>query len=190
MSFSNMLEGRLVRLRSPEPEDGAPGYAWANDFDVTRNIKIRYPQSHQGQRDWAVRSSLPGYALALFSIETLASNQVIGTCGLRTGQPENRCATLAIWIGEKQFWNGGYGTDSMLLLCRFGFDMMNLHRIELDVYADNPRAQHVYEKIGFTVEGRKRDHDHRAGRYRDTIMMGLLAAELRDLREVPIEESV
>jgi RimJ/RimL family protein N-acetyltransferase len=178
----SLLEGRLVRLRAREPEDASPSYAWTNDFEVTRNIKIRYPQSHKSQRDWAVATSGPHYASGLFSIETLASPQMIGTCGLRAGQPEDRCATLAIWIGDKVFWNGGYGTDAMIILCRFGFEIMNLHRIELDVYADNPRAQHVYEKLGFVVEGRKRDHDFRAGQYRDTVMMGLLPGELRDPR--------
>ena len=184
------FEGRLIRLRAREIEDAVPSYRWANDFDVTRNIKIRYPQSHNSQRDWSIANSSADYSRALFSIETLANRQAIGTCGLRTGPPENRSATLAIWIGEKTFWDGGYGTDAMLVLCRFGFEMMNLHRIELDVYADNPRAQHVYEKIGFVVEGRRRHDDFRAGGYRDTIMMGLLAGELRDPPEVSIEQPV
>ena len=177
--MSSPFEGRLVRLRAREPEDAERSYVWANDFEVTRNIKIRYPQSHKSQRDWAVLTSAPDYNGGVFSIETLANAELIGTCGLRTSQPENRCATLAIWIGDKAYWDGGYGTDAMLVLCCFGFEMMNLHRIELDVYADNPRAQHVYERLGFVVEGRKRDHDFRAGRYRDTVMMGLLAGELR-----------
>jgi RimJ/RimL family protein N-acetyltransferase len=93
--------------------------------------------------------------------------------------PENRSARLGIAIGAKARWDGGYGTDAMRVLCRFGFDMMNLHRIELDVYADNLRAEHVYEKVGFRVEGRRREALYKFGRYHDVVVMGLLEGELR-----------
>lgn len=67
----------------------------------------------------------------------------------------------------------------MRALCRFGFEIMNLHRIQLDVYAGNARAQHVYEKVGFRVEARKRQGIYKFGAYQDVLVMGLLQGELR-----------
>jgi RimJ/RimL family protein N-acetyltransferase len=98
---------------------------------------------------------------------------------LEDTHPENREAILGIAIGDRSYWDGGYGTDAMRVLCRFGFDMMNLHRIQLDVYEGNERAIHVYEKVGFQVEGRRREAMFKYGRYQDVIVMGLLSGELK-----------
>jgi RimJ/RimL family protein N-acetyltransferase len=69
--------------------------------------------------------------------------------------------------------------DAMRVVCRFGFEMMNLQRIELEVYADNARAVHVYEKVGFRLEGTRRHAVFKRGRYHDMHVMGLLEGELR-----------
>jgi RimJ/RimL family protein N-acetyltransferase len=66
----------------------------------------------------------------------------------------------------------------MRTLCRFGFESMSLHRIQLDVYAGNDRARHVYEKIGFRLEVTKRQAIYKFGRYLDVHIMGLLEGEL------------
>ncbi|MEN6401563.1 MAG: GNAT family protein, partial [Armatimonadia bacterium] len=81
---------------------------------------------------------------------------------------------------DKEYWNGGYGTDAMLTLCGFGFNQCNLHRIQLDVFAENARAIRCYEKVGFVHEGRRREAIFRHGRYQDLIVMGLLAEEYRE----------
>ena len=85
----------------------------------------------------------------------------------------------AVVIDGEAYWDGGYGTDAMRVLCRFGFEIMNLHRIQLDVYGNNHRAIHVYEKVGFTREVTKRQALYKFGRYHDVHVMGLLEGELR-----------
>ena len=66
----------------------------------------------------------------------------------------------------------------MRTVCRFGFEMMNLHRIELAVDAENARAPQVYEKVGFRVEALLRDARYRLGRYRIDVLMALLEGDL------------
>jgi RimJ/RimL family protein N-acetyltransferase len=173
------FEGRLVRLRAREPEDEPYLYRWFNDPEVTRHLSMRYPLSHAAEHAFIESQKSPGYAHAGFSVETLAEGELIGGVDLLNTSPENRSATLGIAIGDKTRWDGGYGTDTMRTVCRFGFEMMNLHRIALDVYDDNARARHVYEKVGFKVEGCRRQAFYKYGRYWDVIMMGLLEGELR-----------
>ena len=172
-------EGKLIRLRAREPEDEPLLYKWFNDPEVTEFLTVRYPLSHAREKEFIEHTQTPGYSLASFAVETIAENRLIGGVGLEGASPENRSATLGIAIGDKQFWNSGYGTDAMRAICRFGFEMMNLHRIALEVYDGNARAQHVYEKIGFQVEGRRRQAHFLRGRYVDVIVMGLLEGELR-----------
>jgi RimJ/RimL family protein N-acetyltransferase len=172
------FEGRLVRLRAREPEDEPQLYQWFNDPEVTRHLTIRYPLSHAAERDFIDRVHEVGYRLASFAVETL-EGVLIGGAGLEDASPENRSATLGIAIGDKGYWDGGYGTDTMRTLCRFGFEMMNLHRIELHVYEGNHRARRVYDKVGFVEEGRLREAHFSHGHYQDVIVMGLLEGELR-----------
>jgi RimJ/RimL family protein N-acetyltransferase len=173
------FEGRLVRLRAREPEDEPLFHRWINDPEVTEHLAARYPFSHPQERDFLARTDGSSFSGAHFSIEALADGRLIGNAALRLDSPENRAATFGITIGEKEYWSRGYGTDATRVVCRFGFEMMNLHRIELQVYADNPRAVGAYEKAGFQQEGRLRDGDYRFGRYRDVLVMGLLEGELR-----------
>jgi len=174
------FEGQLVRLRAREPEDAPLLYRWFNDPEVTEFLTMRYPLSIKSERDFIESVAKPDYSHAGFAIETLAESRLIGGIDLVKPSPENRSAELGIAIGDKSCWDGGYGTDAMRTLCRFGFEMMNLHRIQLEVYAPNDRARHVYEKVGFVVEGRLRDALFKYGRYHDILVMSLLEGELRD----------
>jgi RimJ/RimL family protein N-acetyltransferase len=173
------FQGRLIRLRAQEPEDEPLLYEWFNDAEVTEHLSMRYPLSHRSEREFIEKVSAPSFNGVQFAVETLAEGRLIGGCGLQDGSPENRGAILGIAIGDKSYWDGGYGTDAMRTLCRFGFEMMNLHRIQLDVYANNLRARHVYEKIGFKAEVTKRQALYKFGEYQDVLVMGLLEGELR-----------
>ena len=178
MSY-NPWQGKLIRLRVREPEDEPQMHRWFNDVEVTEHLSVRYPVSHRSEREFIEKMSNPSFATAEFGVETLEEGRLIGGAGLFDTDPENRSAMLGIAIGDKTYWDGGYGTDTMRTLCRFGFDMMNLHRIQLDVYAGNDRAKHVYEKVGFKVEAVRRQAHYKFGRYIDVTVMGLLEGELQ-----------
>ena len=78
----------------------------------------------------------------------------------------------------RPWWRGGYGTDAVRTLCRFGFDHVNLHRITLYVNADNAQAISAYEKVGFMHEGRLREAAFVHGSRVDLLAMGLLPGDL------------
>jgi RimJ/RimL family protein N-acetyltransferase len=65
----------------------------------------------------------------------------------------------------------------MSLLRRHGFETLNLNRIYLRVYADNPRARRSYEKAGFVEEGCLRESVFRHGKYGDLFIMSVLRSE-------------
>jgi RimJ/RimL family protein N-acetyltransferase len=62
-------------------------------------------------------------------------------------------------------------------MLEYGFNVLELHRIDLEVFAFNPRAIHVYEKLGFKREGVRREVLLLEGTYHDSIVMGLLRYE-------------
>jgi RimJ/RimL family protein N-acetyltransferase len=84
---------------------------------------------------------------------------------------------VGIFIGEKSLWNQGYGTEVMKLLLKHGFHTLNLNRIALEVYENNPRAVRSYEKAGFVHEGCKRQGMYKDGHYIDILLMSVLRSE-------------
>jgi RimJ/RimL family protein N-acetyltransferase len=89
----------------------------------------------------------------------------------------NRSANFRIALASQQFFGKGYGSEATQLIIDYGFRQLNLHRIELEVFDFNPRAQHVYEKVGFVKEGVRRDVLLWQGQYHSAITMSLLAPE-------------
>ena len=174
----NALQGKLVRLRSFEPEDEAIVFAWVNDPEVQEFHGTRYPRSHASIRRSGEDASTIKYSSGTFAVEALDDAKLIGEVWIGAERPECRSAEVAITIGDKSRWDGGYGTDAMRTICRFGFEMMNLHRIELHVFAENGRARRAYQKVGFKEEGLLRDSVYKYGKYIDDVVMGLLEGEL------------
>ncbi len=71
----------------------------------------------------------------------------------------------------------GVGTAAIALLVQFGFVRRNLRRIHLQAIASNTAAIRAYEKAGFVVEGRQRQHAWVRGTYEDIVLMGILRSE-------------
>jgi diamine N-acetyltransferase len=104
----------------------------------------------------------------------------IGNCGFHNLDWRCRSAEVGIMIGEKNYWNRGYGTDAMRLLLKHGFGTLNLNRIYLYVYQNNPRAIRTYEKAGFVHEGVRRQAAYKDGQYIDILMMSVLRSEWQE----------
>lgn len=174
------LIGALVRLRALEPEDAEALWRWNNDPEVMRWMADGYPESLAGMRKRLTEMTPNKYDRVLLGVEAIADSRLVGVIQLRDARPDYGRAELDIYLGERDCWDRGYGTEAMRLICRYGFQRMRLHSIELGVVAENERARHVYRKIGFVEEGRLRQAFRRDGRWHDVIVMGLLADELVD----------
>ena len=71
----------------------------------------------------------------------------------------------------------GLGTEAVRLMLAYGFERLHLHRVSLQVFAFNPRARRVYDKVGFVAEGVLREVLHDDGAWIDATMMSIVADE-------------
>jgi len=110
-------------------------------------------------------------------IETLAEKP-IGFISLGEIDKENRKAEVGMLIGEKEYWDRGYGTDALVALLKHLFFKLGLNRVGLEVFEYNHRAKKAYEKIGFKVEGIQRQGLYRDNTYYDILLMGILKEDL------------
>ncbi len=175
-----MFRGQLTELKAIS-KDNLPTYIrWFQDTEVTALVlpQVVAPVTAEAEEEWYQAANVPGRRYT-FSIHTLADHRLIGNCGIGPIDGKNRSALAGITIGEREYWGRGFGTDALGILVRFGFDELNLHRIHLNVFANNERAVRSYRKVGFTEEGRSRDGLFRGGRYWDILHLSLLAHEWR-----------
>lgn len=107
----------------------------------------------------------------------LADDTVVGEVVINEIDRDNRSGSIRIAIFDPQYFGKGYGTEAMSLAVDYGFKQADLHRISLGVYAFNPRAIHVYEKVGFTLEGTLRDSLFWDGEYHNEYIMSILATD-------------
>ncbi len=176
-----MIPGRLVVLRAVEMSDRDRYHCWLNDPEVVRFLGRRYPFSLAEQeahlKERMTRLSPEHLVLAIETKEGVH----IGGINLNGIERESGSAELGVFIGYKECWGKGYGTDAVRTLLAFAFDEMNLRRVHLRVLEYNERAIACYRKLGFSEEGRLRQHRYKQGRYWDEIVMGVLRGEFGSL---------
>jgi RimJ/RimL family protein N-acetyltransferase len=113
----------------------------------------------------------------VFAIVDKKTNEHIGNAGLYTINWLYRSAEYRIIIGEKKYWNKGYGAEAAGLIIDYGFNKLNLNKVWLGVNTENKGAVRSYIKSGFKEEGILRDEIYRNGRYYDAVRMSILRRE-------------
>src|SRR3989344_3024116 len=168
------LKGKQVSLRPVEKEDVPNLERWINDEEVRRNLLVFLPMNKADEEAWvASLSKNKGTDILLIIV---AQNKSIGSIGIHKISLNNRTAEIGINIGEKRYWNKGYGTEAIMLLLRYAFNTLNLRKICLEVFAFNKRAIVCYKKCGFEEEGLLKKQFFRDGEYHDAILMAIFAA--------------
>jgi RimJ/RimL family protein N-acetyltransferase len=173
-----LYTGKLVRLRAYEKSDISTILQFLNDPEVKRlmNPGIPYPITVEDEEKWLASNSSLKETYS-FAIETLEDGKYIGGCGINEINWKNSWATIGIFIGDKNYWGRGYGTDAIDTLVKFIFEQLNINKIKLEVFSFNERAINSYKKVGFKVEGVLREELFRDGKYHDILIMGLLRKE-------------
>lgn len=179
-----MIYGERIRFRAPERSDIPQFTRWVNDSEVRQGIAHYLPMSLANEESWFENMLKRPRDEQPFVIEVRGAGEqaeeswtAIGNCSFFDIDWRSRHSEFGILIGEKAYWNQGYGTEAVQLLVRYGFETLNLNRIWLQVYETNPRAIRAYEKAGFIQEGRKRQAEYLNGEYVDVLLMSILRLE-------------
>ena len=110
--------------------------------------------------------------------------RIIGESVINEIDWDTRCANFRIAIFHQAERGMGIGTWAIETTRDFAFAELKLHRLELDVYSFNPRAEKAYLKAGFKREGVRRDAILDGEEYADDILMSMLEDEWRELKKL------
>lgn len=177
--YDKLLEGSQIYLRPLNGED-AELYYQSMFGDEARRLTGTQRHFTKEQIARYIDNKSQDSSSVLLLVALHSSDEVIGEVALTDIDRLNRNANIRIAIDPNEHQGKGYGQEALLLMLDYGYGVLNLHRIDLEVYAFNPRAIYVYEKLGFVKEGVRRQtlfYDHQ---YHDAILMSMLEEEYRD----------
>lgn len=150
-----MLKGEKVVLREKRLEDAANDYAWRSDEELARLdaapvLKMSFLDF---LANYADELRYPSPQRRRFAIDTLDGRH-IGNCMYYDIDVDKGQAELGIMIGDRDYWNQGYGTDAITFLLDHIFSTTRLEKVYLNTLEWNIRAQRCFEKCDFVPVGR------------------------------------
>jgi RimJ/RimL family protein N-acetyltransferase len=172
--YFRKMTGEKCYLSPMDINDAEKYTGWLNDLEVTVNLKLYTSVINMENEKIFLENLSKEHNYSI--IDTSADN-LIGTCGFVDLDHLNQTGEVGIFIGDKNYWNKGYGTEALTLLLDYGFRALNLHNILIKVYSFNERAKRCYEKIGFKIIGKRREALRRGEKTYDILLLDLLYKE-------------
>ncbi len=173
---SFILKANSIYLRPLTIKDVNETYlSWLQDNEVMSGIATS-DYTLQKLHDY-VQEKIAIPTVSFFAICSNETNEHIGNVKLDFYDSKANVAELGLLIGNKNYWGKGVGSQACKLAIEYGFNTMNLRKIYLAVYENNPNAKKLYEKLGFTLEGTLRKHILADGNLCDKYLMGIFKNE-------------
>ena len=177
-----MLSGELVALRARTEEDARTLHAdlyedvatWVR-ADTRPWVPIPFGSSSPY---WPAESAPSATDADVFAVIELSTGELAGEGVLWGLDLHNRSAHAGLSL-RPAFRGRGLGTDVVRVLCRYGFAVRGLRRMQLETLADNAAMIAAAERLGFTREGTLRGASWVNGRWADDVIFGLLDTEFR-----------
>lgn len=110
------------------------------------------------------------------------NDQIIGSVVYYWEHEASRWLEIGITIFDPKYWNGGHGTEALMMFIGYLFENLEIERVGLTTWSGNERMIEVGKKVGMQVEGRMRKCRYHDGYYYDSIRMGMLREEWESLK--------
>jgi len=104
------------------------------------------------------------------------SKKVIGNCGFHNHIAKHLRAEIGYWLNT-QYRRQGLMKETVTRIMKFGFEEMNLNRIEACISPENIGSRNVVEHLHFTKEGLLREHYNEGGKLQDSFIYSILKKE-------------
>lgn len=149
-----IARGEKIRLRRKRIADAPLDYAWRRDpelarFDAAAPLHTSYSDFLVSYRE---DIDYPSPFRRVFAIEDL-DGQHIGNVMYYNIDDQRKETELGITIGDKRYWERGYGRDAVRTFLRYLFDTVGMKRVYLNTLDWNTRAQHSFRASGFVECG-------------------------------------
>jgi len=132
-----------------------------------QNEKLRFQQG----------MTMSGKSFLYFHLLDKINGVVMGWCGYHTWFTQHLRAEIGYVLNEDVYKGKGYMSQALPAVIKYGFETMNLHRIEALISPDNIPSLKLIKRSGFTEEGILREHYMKSEKLEDSIIFSLLRQE-------------
>ncbi|MEW6008486.1 MAG: GNAT family N-acetyltransferase [Candidatus Omnitrophota bacterium] len=179
------IDGKLVGFRPLEEKDlNGNWFNWFNDPEVTKYLsRGAIPNTKEQQRLFLQNNIADATNQIIFAVVDKKSRRHIGVASIRNIDWVHRNGDIAIIIGEKDFWRGGYALEIYYLIVKYSFETLNLHRLVTATIAENKISLKYCEILGFKNFGVGKEVFFKSGHYLDCVYSELLENDWKMIQD-------
>lgn len=175
------LKGELIYLRPLQRSDLTQEYvSWLNDEEVCEfNSHAVFPYTAEKMEAYYQHVMQTFNTNIVLAIVDNTTNRHIGNIALQGINWINHNAEYAILLGNKDYWGKGYAAEASIMICKYGFERLNLHRIYCGTSSRNQGMQKLAAKMCMKQEGVRKEAMYKNGEYVDIIEYGVLKKDFK-----------
>ncbi|WP_210366461.1 GNAT family protein [Bacillus sp. REN3] len=174
------METERLTLRKIGFHDAEDMFSYASNEEVSKYLTWETHKSIEDTKGFIdfILTQYESGNIAPWGIELKKTGKLIGTIDFVSWNPRHKVAELGFVIAKEQ-WGKGLTTEAATKLIQFGFERMDLIRIQARCFSENIRSERVMEKAGMHLEGILRKAMFVKGRHRDLKMYSIMRDETR-----------
>jgi len=165
-----------VSIRRAEPRDVDFLLELMGEEDVEENLAVVRPRDREGLLAEIERSQSEPDEYGRFVIEV--DGEPAGMMGFQVANKRSRIANLGSLAVHPSFRGRRLADEAARLFQRHLLFELGYHRLQLEIYGFNERAQRHAERAGFVHEGVRRKAYDRHGQWVDSVIYGLVREDL------------
>lgn len=170
-----VIETDRLILRQITKDDAEDILRYLSDTDVMKHYGLEPFKSIDEALDeisW-YRSILEKKTGIRWGITLKGQDRVIGSCGFLNIVPQHYRSETGFEL-SKEYWGKGIANEAFEVVLKYGFEQMNLQRIQALIEPANLSSQKLVERNGFIKEGLLRKYEFTCGKFDDLLMYSLL----------------
>lgn len=159
-----------ITLRALEPEDLEILYKWENDTSLWQFSNNIAPFSRYVLKEYiasAIQNDIFTSRQQRFMIKDKENGRAVGTVDLFDFEPLHRRVGLGLLIYEQNDRDQGYGREAVKKIMKYCKETLFIHSIYCDILSNNDSCLHLFETLGFSLAGEKKEWVNIDGTWHD-----------------------
>jgi ribosomal-protein-alanine N-acetyltransferase len=159
------LTTRRLKMRQIDAADLPNIFKGLSNPDIVKYYGVRYDslEATQDQMLWFAELEQKGTGV-WWAVCDRKNGKFLGAGGFNNLEAAHQKAEIGFWL-LPEYWGKGFMKESLPVICQFGFEQLNLHRIEGFVEAENTNCKRAMAKLDFVHEGTMKDCEVKDGRF-------------------------
>ncbi|MCX7877168.1 MAG: GNAT family N-acetyltransferase [Ignavibacteria bacterium] len=175
--FNRYFRGEKISLKPFEKEDISLVASWNNNEDINSTMLSRFPVSIYEQEKW-YEKTINDRSKKKLIIEINESGEKAGMASLFNIDSKNLSAEVGVYL-DPAYHGKGYAKEAIIMLSRFAFHELNMHKLYASVIEFNEASVKVFESAGFSKEYIKKEAVFTNGKFYDVQYLCLFKRDFR-----------